>query len=265
MDARQVQIYDSLVVTYPRIHNCEVRPCLNASLYEEVYDFRTGVYINCVSWGLIGVVVWPIILILLFMRLEPQIKKMMGEKDIQIKAAGFEASFTRPQIEAAAALGAASARKTDSGETEIASPSDVADTLARALPDAKAQESLSSARVLWVDDRPENNRYERASLEALGVTFDLSLSTEDALTKLRARNYDLIISDMGRPPDPQAGYTLLDRLRASGDQTPYIIYAGSRLPEHVAQAKEHGAVGCTNSARELISMATKEIRNADAG
>jgi hypothetical protein len=59
--------------------------------------------------------------------------------------------------------------------------------------------------------RPDNNRYERQGLEALGVRFALSTSTDDALNQLRYQTFDLIISDKGRPPDPQAGYTLCQR------------------------------------------------------
>ena len=127
------------------------------------------------------------------------------------------------------------------------------------MPNARAQRRLEGSHVLWVDDRPDNNRYERQALEALGVRFTLSISTEDALERLRRQKFDLIISDMGRPPDQYAGYTLLDTLRGAGDRTPFVIYAGSRDPEHVKEAREHGALGCTNSAQELILLVTRAL------
>ena len=86
------------------------------------------------------------------------------------------------------------------------------------------------------------------------MRFVLSISTDDALDKVRTQKFDVIISDMGRPPDPRAGYSLLDKLRALGDRTPFIIYAGSRSPEHQAEARRRGAVGCTNRATELFAM-----------
>jgi len=151
---------------------------------------QTSSLLSAIS-GLIGVLIWPGILVFVFTRLEPQLRKLInGEKDIQIKAAGFEASFTRPQLEAAAALGAASARKSVVGSDEPVTPAEVADTLVRAVPDAQARMKLDSSRVLWVDDRPDNNGYERAALQALGISFDLSLSTDDALKKLQASSYD---------------------------------------------------------------------------
>jgi DNA-binding NtrC family response regulator len=89
--------------------------------------------------------------------------------------------------------------------------------------------------------------------------MDSASSTEDALDKNQHRSFDAIISDMGRPPDSRAGYTLLDALRNRGDQTPFIIYAGSRAPEHMAEARRHGALGCTNRPQERIEMVLEAI------
>lgn len=119
---------------------------------------------------------------------------------------------------------------------------------------------LSDARVLWVDDRLENSAYERQSLEALGIRFTLSTSTEDALEKARLSRYDAICL-MGRPPDLRAGYTLLDALRRRGDQTPFVIFSSSNAPEHKTEAREHGAFGSTNRAQELFQLVLSAITN----
>jgi CheY-like chemotaxis protein len=108
--------------------------------------------------------------------------------------------------------------------------------------------------VLWVDDRPDNNIIERHSMAAYNFDFVLAQSTGQALAELRKQRFDAIISDMGRPPDSRAGYTLLEAVRGSGDQTPYFIYAGSREPEHVREARSRGAQGATNMGDELLQM-----------
>ena len=108
--------------------------------------------------------------------------------------------------------------------------------------------------VLWVDDNPDNNVFERRSIAAYNIDFVLARSTGEALAKLRTQQFNAVISDMGRPPDSQAGYTLLDALRGSGDRTPYFIYAGSRAPEHVREAYRRGAQGTTNMGDELLQM-----------
>jgi hypothetical protein len=97
--------------------------------------------------------------------------------------------------------------------------------------------------VLWVDDRPDNNIIERHSMAAYNIGFVLAQSTGQALAELLKQHFDAIISDMGRPPDSRAGYTLLEAVRGSGDRTPYFIYSGSRAPEHVREARSRGAQG----------------------
>jgi CheY-like chemotaxis protein len=108
--------------------------------------------------------------------------------------------------------------------------------------------------VLWVDDRPDNNVIERRSMEAYNIDFVLAQSTGQALAQLRKQQFDAIISDMGRPPDSRAGYTLLEAVRGSGDQIPYFIYAGSGDPAHVREARSRGAQGTTNMGAELLQM-----------
>jgi CheY-like chemotaxis protein len=208
---------------------------------------------------LLGAVLWPALVVFLAVKFGPGFMKKFAESDrVTLKAAGVEASFQQQQVEAAAALGAANARLEGTGT--VAHPGRIASAIEEAVPDARAQRRLQNSSVLWVDDRPDNNRYERQALEALGIRVELAVSTEEALEKIGSdRPFNLIISDMGRPPDFRAGYTLLDKLRGAGNPIPYIIYAGSRLPEHVREARERGALGCTNSPQELILMVASAL------
>ena len=109
-------------------------------------------------------------------------------------------------------------------------------------------------RILWVDDRPDNNTYERQVFESFGLTFDLALSTDEALERLSSSRYGAIISDMARREGPREGYRLLDAVRASDTTTPFFIYAGSNAPEQKREAAEHGAQGSTNRANELVNI-----------
>jgi len=186
---------------------------------------------------------------------------LSGLGELSFKVLGVEATLKKTQVQAAAALAAAAAAKPEA----IAAPNSTASdarAVANVISELVTPRSLrraSNAMVLWVDDRPDNNRFERQALEALGIRFALATSTEDALEKTQRQSFDVIISDMGRPPDPRAGYTLLDALRSRGDPTPYIIYAGSRAPEHVAEARKRGALGCTNRPEELFQMVLRAL------
>ena len=114
--------------------------------------------------------------------------------------------------------------------------------------------------ILWVDDRPDNNIYERSALELIGFKFDLALSTKEALKLLSQKKYVAIISDMGRVEGPREGYVLLKEVRKKNTTIPYFIYAGSNLPEHKREAEEKGAQGSTNRSSELIELITTYVR-----
>lgn len=119
-------------------------------------------------------------------------------------------------------------------------------------------------RILWVDDRPDNNTYERNVFESLGFKFDLARSTDEALELLRHSRYGAIISDMGRPEGPREGYRLLEAVRASDKFTHFFIYASSNKPEHKREAAERGAQGSTNRASELVDLVTQALSSHDA-
>jgi|SRR6267378_4220379 CheY-like chemotaxis protein len=106
--------------------------------------------------------------------------------------------------------------------------------------------------ILWVDDQPENNVFERQALTALGFIIEDVADTETALARIRANHYDAIISDMSRPSEPEAGKVLLRRLREAGNDTPFILYSGSDDPTLASQMKDAGAFATTYLASQLV-------------
>lgn len=115
---------------------------------------------------------------------------------------------------------------------------------------------LESQKILWVDDNPEYNQYEREALIALGFEFDLARSTQQALDLLKNNTYCVIVSDMGRNEGTQEGYVLLKKLKQQANPTPFLIYASSNSLDHKIMAQEKGAQGSTNRADELIDLIT---------
>jgi CheY-like chemotaxis protein len=205
----------------------------------------------------IGAIAWPAVVIFVLVRFGSSFREFltsMGE--FSLKGVGFEASAKRKQAEAAAALAAAEATKPigDADRGLVSRDPRLAASVVAQVATPRVIRRISGSKVLWVDDRPTNNIYPRQALEALGITIELALSTDEALAATHQQRFDAIISDMGRPPDPRAGYTLLDALRAEDDRTPFVIYSGSRDPEHQAESRKHGAIGCTNRANELLAM-----------
>ncbi|MDR1820914.1 MAG: response regulator [Oscillospiraceae bacterium] len=122
----------------------------------------------------------------------------------------------------------------------------------------KEYQAKGSKLILWADDCPQNNVYLRNVLENYGIKFDLALSTDSALRMIQHNKYSLIISDMGRQEGAREGYVLLERLRGSGNNIPYIIYsAGGSSIENREEAKRKGAQCSTNHANEVADTVLK--------
>ncbi len=204
---------------------------------------------------LISVLIWPCLIVYVLVRFNPEIRDFLSHLGaITLRGGGFEATATR-RSQAAAALAAASVSWPAEDGTPHAT-ANAARQAVRTIGDLSqdAIRRIADARILWVDDEPANDVNERQALEAFGVRVFLSTNTDDALAQAAAHRFDVIISDMARQDDQRAGYTLLDGLKAAGNRTPFIIYASSRRPDHVADAKLRGAFGCTNRATELFDL-----------
>lgn len=214
---------------------------------------------------LLGSIAWPTLALFVIIKYRSGLAAFFQDLgEFTLKVPGVEASARRQEIKAAVAVGAALA-KPGGAPVDTSDASVVAEELADVLPGKRRLADIAGSTILWVDDRPQNNVYERQAMEALGASFLVETSTDAALAALERRSVDLIISDMGRPPDARAGYTLLDGLRKQGNPTPYVIYASSRSPEHVRESREHGAIGCTNSPQELIQLVLRGLRDRRSG
>jgi len=152
------------------------------------------------------------------------------------------------------------AKQTKDTDRNVKGGSQIEDVV-RSVEDAVllAQEGTKNSLILWVDDNPNYNTYERKAFEAVGIHFVLSENTVNALETLSSQSFGAVISDMGRREGPREGYALLDAMRARGDDTPLFFYASSNAPEHKRETRDHGGQGCTNDSQELFEMVTKAI------
>lgn len=168
-----------------------------------------------------------------------------------------EENYVRMQLSAVASLAAATLKNQPNlGESDVQR---IVEVVQHAVPTKVVPSEGWRNHVLWVDDMPNNNIHEREALEAMGVAFDLALSTTEALEELSRKRFAAIISDMGRREGPREGYVLLDTVRQRGDQTPFFIYAGSNAAEHKKETLQRGGQGCTNRAQELFQMVIRSV------
>jgi CheY-like chemotaxis protein len=217
--------------------------------------------INSIA-NLIGAIAWPLIVIVLLLRFGPPVGRFVAARGgpffsrldkLSLEAAGVRVSAEAATVELTTAEVEASRGTTDGAPVDVKG---IAASVSRA---AELATTWRQPEILWVDDRPQNNIRERSAMASLGMRVTLALSTDEGLEKLDRQQFDVVISDMGRPPDQTAGYTLLEAMRAKGDKTPYVIYAGSNAEEHKQLAREHGALGSTNRPQELIDLVLRAV------
>lgn len=85
---------------------------------------------------------------------------------------------------------------------------------------------VRGARILWVDDEPDNNRLEVRPLEAAGASIVFARSTDKAIEAAIHAPFDLVISDIARGDDAGAGLRMPGELAARGVGIPVIFYVG---------------------------------------
>lgn len=116
------------------------------------------------------------------------------------------------------------------------------------------QRNTKRKEILWVDDNPDNNLYERYLFEASGIAVTSAQSTNEAMNLLNSHRYSAIISDMQRAEGGEAGIELLQKIRNMNNNTPFFIYTGNKTPQKEEKTKENGGQGCTDSPEELYRM-----------
>ena len=128
-----------------------------------------------------------------------------------------------------------------------------AEHLPEGLEEAKQQIELTSriraARVLWVDDHPENNIYENVMLSALGLAITQVTSSEAAKSLLEQDGFDLLITDLTRGHDERGGIKLLEDL--SDRSIPTIVYT-LMLDTRIEEATHFGARSVTKTPAGLM-------------
>jgi CheY-like chemotaxis protein len=110
---------------------------------------------------------------------------------------------------------------------------------------------LNGAQALWVDDCPDNNVNEIRMFRQLQVAIDVATTTEAALDIVKTKEYDLVLSDMARGNQADAGLDFLQQLRRVGKTTPVIFYIGTVDPTKGIPPQ---AFGLTNRPDELLHL-----------
>ena len=131
---------------------------------------------------------------------------------------------------------------------------------------------VDAVRVLWVDDRPDNNLRERAMLAGLQIEVVTARSTDEALARLQAdaragEPFDLVISDWSRPPEAgRAALQLMQQMQQVACRLPMIVYHGEMAPagrqRRADQLAAAGALGEAVMPAELLALVQRAVDRA---
>lgn len=114
----------------------------------------------------------------------------------------------------------------------------------------RARDMASGARVLWVDDHPEGNRYEILLLESLGIEVVTATNTREAIQRIQTERWNLVLSDVAREHNRSEGLRLLDWLQEQGRGMPVVYYTmRPALPD-----RPPGSFGMTTQPDELFHL-----------
>jgi CheY-like chemotaxis protein len=214
--------------------------------------------------AIVSTLVWPTVILVIVIQFRSSIERFFARvTELIFKGAGLEVSAKIAQI--GASIGAAEATKNVTAEASVEHPpkarvdTSTIQTTLRQVSSPKASEKLRSSNVLWVDDKPSNNFYEMASLKHLGIAIDEARSTQEAESYLNRRQYDLIITDLKRGSDPDAGLNLLKSILARTPNQRVIVYTGYSSEAKKAKVLEAGARGMTNSPTELFQLVVAQL------
>jgi CheY-like chemotaxis protein len=113
-------------------------------------------------------------------------------------------------------------------------------------------------RVLVVDDEPDVVGFVRLVLEGAGYEVDTAGDGQQALSKLEAQRFDLMVLDIMMPV--MNGWAVLKHLKAQGAPPPVVVILSAVADVH--QALNEGASACLPKPfqlRDLLNACAKAL------
>lgn len=110
-------------------------------------------------------------------------------------------------------------------------------------------------RILWVDDYPSNNETIINLFEDRGIQFDIAITTRQGIDLFKRESYDLVITDMRRGNESDAGISLIKELKQLNCQVPIVVFTSSRaIQRYGNKALRLGASEVTSGSGTIISI-----------
>jgi CheY-like chemotaxis protein len=216
---------------------------------------------------------WPLIVGLLLWKLYPVIRDVLRSRSYTINVGGFSITVQEASENLHELIADLQDKVVPLAEPPVAEPRHVsgAPRTGGSLPEPTASDPFekifgrrrgsmrpSGGRVLWVDDKPENNAYEIQTLKTEEVPVVTALTTAEGLRLFGEGGYVAVITDFGRVEDgkyqPAAGRNLVQAVRGLDHAIPIFVFTTSKLAEeHRTELIDAGASAVTASTVELLA------------
>lgn len=110
-------------------------------------------------------------------------------------------------------------------------------------------------KILWVDDRPANNTTVIKYYEGHGILFDTALTTAQGVKLFKENSYDLVITDLDRWNEDEAGVKLIKELQHLNCRVPVIVFSSrASIKKYLEEIKRLGDYKIMNRASDVISL-----------
>lgn len=149
---------------------------------------------------------------------------------------------------------------------QYSAPSYRAEPLADLPRPPRAQQPLADMRILWIDDNPSSVELDANAMRRAGAQVDVVENRAEAERQLAAGDHDLLISDIARGSNREAGFIDAEGLRR-GDyyKGPLIFYTGRVTPSREARAEQLGAeiTASPDHLQRLVAGVAQERHSRD--
>jgi len=116
-----------------------------------------------------------------------------------------------------------------------------------------------TARILWVDDHPDNKDWIREKMIPASIGNVLAKTTGRAISMLNRERFDLVISDISRQGDCTAGFDMAERIRQEVERPVKIIFYTGRVTQQRRTRAEELDAHITSVPEELVAMIIGEL------
>ena len=117
----------------------------------------------------------------------------------------------------------------------------------------------TKARILWVDDHPENNEQIRERMIPYSVINTVVTSTEEALKELAVVDFDWVVSDIARGDDYEAGFKLASIIREELQKDTKVIFYTGRVTQSRREKAYQLSANITSDPYELVNLLMSEL------